>query len=126
VEKAQRAPIYFPRIRHGMGGVRPCLPDNGGKRCAVCYSGESAGKTESRAVERSCGAPPGSHREKEGDAVPLTRLVHMLAPRIDSGLCGSKRSRDELMVLGPTVEFIFSFLYFHFNIMSPFYFESQI
>jgi hypothetical protein len=83
-------------------------------------------KTESRAVERSCGAPPGSRREKEGDAVPLTRLVHMSAPQIDSGLCGSKRSRAELMVLGPTVEFLFSFLYFHFNTMSPFYFESQI
>jgi hypothetical protein len=67
------------------------------------------------------GAPPHSESRGRGNAVPLTRLVHMSAPRIGSGLCGSKEKLGWIDDFGPNSRISpFFFLYFQFPIMSPF------
>ena len=47
------------------------------------------------------GAPPRSESRGRRNAVPLTRLVHMSAPRIGSGLCESKEKLGRIDDFGP-------------------------
>jgi hypothetical protein len=65
--------------------------------------------------------------QEGGNTTPLTRLAHLSAPRIGGGLRGSKgKNRSNWWFWAQQWDFSFFFLYFHFPITSPFYFESQI
>jgi hypothetical protein len=104
------------RVRCGEedGRADEVVPRDSGTRARECYCA-AAGDERLTRLARVTVKPMSARRggcvwsrgptaqrvEREGNAVPLTRLVHMSAPWIGSGLCRSKGKLGRIDGFGP-------------------------
>jgi hypothetical protein len=126
------------RVRCGEeeGRADEVVPRDTGTRARECYCAATGDERLTRLarvtvkpMSARCGGcvwsrgPTAQRVEREGNAVPLTRVVHMSAPRIDSGLCGSKGKLGRIDGFGPNSGispfYIFIFLLCLLFILNP-------